>query len=166
MGEGTYNVLFLSRGNAARSLFAETILNELGQGRFHGFSARSQPDAGVNPYALRVLRNAGHDLSEVRPKGWEEFSGSDAPVMSFVISLCDDAANEPCPVWPGHPTTAHWCVPNPATARGTEVEITLGFDDVYRMLRQHIELLLALPLSSLDGLTIQGRLYEIGETHP
>ena len=86
--------------------------------------------------------------------------------MSFVISLCDDAANEPCPVWPGHPTTAHWSIPDPATARGTEVEITLAFDDVYRMLRQRIELLLALPLSSLDGLTLQARLYQIGEAQP
>jgi arsenate reductase (thioredoxin) len=166
MGERTYNVLFLSRGNAARSLFAETILNELGQGRFHGFSAGSQPDSGVNPYALSVLRNAGHDLSEVRPKGWEEFSGSDASLMSFVISLCDDAAHEPCPVWPGRPTTAHWSIPDPATATGTEVELMLAFDDVYRMLRQRIELLLALPLSSLDDLTLQNRLRTIGEAQP
>jgi arsenate reductase (thioredoxin) len=163
MVERTHNVLFLSRGNAARSLFAETILNELGKGRFHGFSAGSQPASGVNPYARNVLKNAGYDVSEVKPRGWEKFSGSDAPVMSFVISLCDDAANEPCPVWPGHPTTAHWSIPDPATARGTEVEITLAFDDVYRMLRQRIELLLALPLSSLDGLTLQSRLYKIGK---
>lgn len=164
MEERTYKVLFLSSGNAARSLFAETILNELGGGRFHGFSAGSQPRSGVNPFALRVLKNAGHDASAMKPKSWDEFTGPDAPPMSFVISLCDDAANEPCPVWPGHPTTAHWSIPDPAMARGTEVEITLAFDNVYRMLRQRIELLLALPLSSFDGLTLQNRLYQIGET--
>ena len=163
MEERSHNVLFLSSGNAARSLFAETILNELGQRRFHGFSAGSQPRSDVNPYALNVLRNAGHDVSKMRPKSWEEFTGPDAPLMSFVISLCDDAANEPCPVWPGRPTTAHWSIPDPATVTGAEVTIMLAFDDVYRMLRKHIELLLALPLSSLDELTLQKRLRKIGD---
>jgi arsenate reductase len=166
MDERTCNVLLLSSGNAARSLFAETILNELGGRRFHGFGAGSQPHSEVDPYALRVLKNAGHDASAMKPKGWDEFTRPDAPPMSFVISLCDDAANEPCPVWPRHPTTAHWSIPDPANARGTKVEITPAFDDAYRMLRQRIELLLALPLSSLDGLTVPSRLYEIGETQP
>jgi protein-tyrosine-phosphatase len=166
MDERTCNVLFLSSGNAAQSLFAETILNELGGRRFHGFSAGSQPRSEIDPYALRVLKNAGHDSSAIKPKSWDEFTRPDALPMYFVISLCDDAANEPCAIWPGHPTTAHWSIPDPATARGTEVEITLAFDDVYRMLRRRIELLLALPLSSLDGLTLQSRLYDIGETQP
>ena len=165
MDERTYNVLFLSSGNAARSLFAETILNELGGRRFQGFSAGSQPRSKIDPYALRVLRNAGHDASEMKPKSWDEFTGPDVPLMSFVISLCDDAANEPCPVWPGRPTTAHWSIPDPATATGAEVEITLAFDEVYRMLRQRIELLLALPLSSLDELTLQNTLRNTGEAH-
>jgi arsenate reductase len=142
------------------------ILTDLGGRRFHGFSAGSQPRSEVDPFALRVLRNAGHDANAIKPKSWDEFTGPDVSPMSFVISLCDDAANEPCPVWPGHPTTAHWSIPDPAAARGTEVETMLAFDDVCRMLRQRIELLLALPLSSLDGLTLQARLYQIGEAQP
>ena len=163
MEERVYNVLFLSTANSARSVFAETILNDLGGGRFHGFSAGSHPRSRINPYALNVLKCSGHDTSFLTPKSWNAFATPDAPRMAFVISVCDDAANEPCPVWPGHPPIAHWSIPDPAAAAGSEVEIALAFDDVYRMLRQRIELLLALPLSALDRLTLQSQLHKIGK---
>ena len=162
MEERAYNVLFLSTANSARSVFAEAILNDLGRGQFRGFSAGSQPGGSINPYALNVLKSSGHDTSSLKPKSWDEFTGPDAPQMRFVVSVCDDAADEPCPVWPGRPPVAHWSIPDPATAIGSEVEIALAFDDVYRMLRQRIELLLALPLSALDRLTLQSQLIKIG----
>lgn len=166
MSDQTYNVLFLCTGNSARSILAEAILNRLGQGRFRAYSAGSQPKGQVHPYALELLRSLNHDTSFARSKNWEEFAGPDAPVMDFVFTVCDNAANEACPVWPGQPMTAHWGVPDPAAAEGTEAEKHLAFADAYRMLNNRISIFTSLPLASLDKLTLQSRLREIGRELP
>ncbi|MEP9390294.1 arsenate reductase ArsC [Mesorhizobium sp. KR9-304] len=166
MSDQVYNVLFLCTGNSARSILAEAILNRVGQGRFRAFSAGSQPKGEVHPYALELLKSLNHDTSFARSKSWEEFAGADAPVMDFVFTVCDNAANEACPVWPGQPMTAHWGVPDPAAAQGTEAEKHLAFADAYRMLNNRISIFTALPLKSLDRLTLQGRLREIGRELP
>src|SRR3954471_8963957 len=146
MADRVYNVLFLCTANSARSVLAEAILNELGQGRFRAYSAGSQPRGSINPHALRLLQRLGHDTSGLRSKSWDEFAEPGAPQMDFVLTVCDSAASEACPVWPRHPATAHWGIPDPAAAQGAEAEIALAFDDAYRMLRRRIELFLALPL--------------------
>lgn len=162
MPDRTYNVLFLCTANSARSILAEAILNESGGDRFRAFSAGSRPRGSVNPFALNLLQLGGHDVSQVRSKGWDEFAGPDAPRMDFVFTVCDAAANETCPVWPGQPMTAHWGIPDPATVEGSPAEIAFAFDDAYRMLRRRIELFLALPLASIDRLALQGKLRDIG----
>ena len=166
MSDQIHNVLFLCTGNSARSILAEAILNRVGQGRFRAFSAGSQPKAEVHPFALELLRSLNHDTSFARSKNWEEFAGPDAPVMDFVFTVCDNAANEACPVWPGQPMTAHWGVPDPAAAEGTEAEKHFAFADAYRMLNNRISIFTSLPLASLDRLTLQGRLREIGRDLP
>ncbi|MCR5857909.1 arsenate reductase ArsC [Mesorhizobium sp. J428] len=166
MSDQIYNVLFLCTGNSARSILAEAILNRVGQGRFRAFSAGSQPKGVVHPYALQLLKSLNHDTSFARSKNWEEFAVPDAPVMDFVFTVCDNAANEACPVWPGQPMTAHWGVPDPAAVEGTEAEKHLAFADAYRMLNNRISLFVSLPLKSLDRLTLQGRLREIGRDLP
>lgn len=162
MPDRAYNVLFLCTANSARSVLAEAILTELGKSRFRAYSAGSQPRGSVNPYALNLLRQLGHDTSEIRSKSWDEFAAPDAPRMDFVFTVCDSAANEVCPIWPGHPTTAHWGIPDPAAAQGSDAEIALAFDEAYRMLRRRIELFLALPLASIDQLSLKAKLREIG----
>src|SRR3954471_4718859 len=162
MADRVYNVLFLCTANSARSVLAEAILNELGQGRFRAYSAGSQPCGSINPHALRLVQRLGHDTSGMRSKSWDEFAEPGAPQMDFVLTVCDSAASEACPVWPGHPATAPWGIPDPAAAQGSEAEIALAFDDAYRMLRRRIELFLALPLASIDQLSLQNRLREIG----
>ncbi|SMH35795.1 arsenate reductase ArsC [Mesorhizobium australicum] len=166
MSDQIYNVLFLCTGNSARSILAEAILSRVGQGRFRAFSAGSQPKGVVHPYALQLLKSLNHDTSFARSKSWEEFAVPDAPVMDFVFTVCDNAANEACPVWPGQPMTAHWGVPDPAAVEGTEAEKHLAFADAYRMLNNRISLFVSLPLKSLDRLTLQGRLREIGRDLP
>ncbi|WP_201841147.1 arsenate reductase ArsC [Microvirga zambiensis] len=166
MADRVHNVLFLCTANAARSVLAEALLNDLGRGRFRAYSAGSRPLGSINPYALNLLRNFGHDTSALRPKSWDEFATPVAPQMDLVFTVCDSAANEPCPVWTGHPTTAHWGVPDPKAATGSEAEIALAFDDAYRMLRRRIELLLALPIGSIDQLTLEESLREIGKSDP
>jgi protein-tyrosine-phosphatase len=166
MSDQIHNVLFLCTGNSARSIMAEAILNRLGQGRFRAFSAGSQPKGEVHPFALKLLKSLNHDTSFARSKSWEEFAGPDAPVMDFVFTVCDNAANEACPVWPGQPMTAHWGVPDPAAAEGTEAEKHFAFADAYRMLNNRISIFTSLPLASLDRLTLQGRLSEIGRDLP
>jgi arsenate reductase len=166
MRNDTFNVLFLCTGNSARSIIAEAILNREGQGRFRAFSAGSQPRGEVHPFALQLLRNANHDVTFARSKSWEEFAAPDAPTMHFVFTVCDNAANEACPVWPGQPMTAHWGVPDPAAVEGTDAVRHFAFADTYRMLNNRISIFTALPLASLDRLALQKRLDEIGRNLP
>ena len=162
----SFNVLFLCTGNSARSILAEAILNRIGQGRFKAYSAGSQPKGEVHPYALDLLKSLNHDTSFARSKNWEEFAGPGAPEMSFVFTVCDNAANEACPVWPGQPMTAHWGIPDPAAAEGTEAERRLAFADAYRMLGARISIFTNLPMDTLDRLALQKRLDEIGLPMP
>jgi protein-tyrosine-phosphatase len=157
-----YNVLFLCTGNSARSIMAEAILNKLGKSNFRAFSAGSQPKGRVHPEALQLLQSFGYDTSIFRSKSWSEFADPGAPLLDFVFTVCDNAAGEACPVWPGQPMTAHWGVPDPAEAKGRPAEIALAFKDAYRMLNQRIEIFAALPLRSLDQLSLQRKLREIG----
>lgn len=166
MSDRTYNALFLCTGNSARSILAEAILNRMGQGRFRAYSAGSQPKGEVHPFALDLLESLNHDTSFARSKSWEEFAVDDAPVMDFVFTVCDSAANEACPVWPGQPMTAHWGVPDPAAAQGTDAEKHLAFAEAYRMLNNRISIFTALPIASLDRLTLQSRLRDIGRDMP
>jgi protein-tyrosine-phosphatase len=158
-----YNVVFLCTGNAARSIIAEAILNRVGRGRFQAFSAGSHPKGRVNSRALDLLQQLHFDASGLRSKSWTEFAVSDAPRLDFVFTVCDNAAGETCPVWPGQPMTAHWGVPDPAEAEGSPAEIAVAFKNTYRMLNQRIGIFTALPIRSLDQLSLQKRLREIGE---
>jgi arsenate reductase len=162
MSDKIYNVLFLCTGNSARSVIAEAILNREGRGNFRAFSAGSQPKGQVNPNTVALLKKLNYDIAGLRSKSWQEFAGPDAPVLDFVFTVCDNAAGESCPIWPGQPMTAHWGVPDPAEATGSEAEIALAFKDAYRMLNRRIELLLALPMDKIDRLTLQSRLKQIG----
>jgi arsenate reductase len=166
MSDQIFNVLFLCTGNSARSILAEAILNRVGHGRFRAYSAGSQPKGEVHPFAIELLKGVNHDTSFARSKSWEEFATDDAPVMDFVFTVCDNAANEACPVWPGQPMTAHWGVPDPAAAEGTDAEKHLAFAEAYRMLNNRISIFTSLPLASLDRLTLQGRLRDIGRDMP
>src|SRR6516225_4207736 len=157
-----FNVLFLCTGNSARSIMAEAILNRLGTGRFHAYSAGGRPKGQVHPETLELLGSLGYETSGFRSKGWSEFAAPGAPPLDFVFTVCDNAAGETCPVWPGQPMTAHWGVPDPAEAKGTPAEIALAFKDAYRMLHQRIGVFTALPIRSLDQLSLQQRLKEIG----
>jgi protein-tyrosine-phosphatase len=160
------NVLFLCSGNSARSIMAEAILNRLGMGKFKGYSAGSHPKGAVNPHTLTVLRKSNFDVSKLRSKSWAEFTSPDAPKLDFVFTVCDDAAKEACPIWPGQPMTAHWGLPDPAKAQGTEAEQALAFADAYRMLYQRISILVSLPLDKLSKLSLQKHLDEIGQSQP
>jgi arsenate reductase (thioredoxin) len=162
MADRIDNVLFLCTGNSARSILAEAILNKIGQGRFRAYSAGSQPKGRVHPHALQLLQDFGFETRGLRSKSWDEFSKPGAPRFDFVFTVCDNAAAETCPVWPGQPMTAHWGVPDPAEAKGTAAEIALAFKDAYRMLNQRISLFVALPIRSLDQLSLRQRLREIG----
>jgi arsenate reductase (thioredoxin) len=161
---GPYNVLFLCTGNSARSMMAETILNRAGQGHFRAFSAGSQPKGKVHPYTLDLLRKLRFDVSGLRSKSWLEFAQADSPKLDFAFTVCDNAAGETCPVWPGQPMTAHWGVPDPAAATGTEAEIRFAFADTLRMLTNRINIFVSLPLAKLDRLSLQKKLEEIGKT--
>jgi arsenate reductase len=157
-----YNVRFLCTGNSARSIIAEAILNKVGTGKFRAFSAGSQPKGRVHPETLQLLRGLGYDTSAFRSKSWGEFAEPGAPVMDFVFTVCDNAAGESCPLWPGQPMTAHWGVPDPAEAKGNPAEIALAFKDAYRMLHQRIGIFAALPIKSLDRLSLQKHVADIG----
>ena len=162
MPEAVHNVLFLCTGNSARSVMAEAILNKIGKGKFAAFSAGSQPKGAVHPQTLALLDSLGHDISALRSKSWNEFARPGSPRLDFVFTVCDNAAGETCPFWPGQPMTAHWGVPDPAAATGSDAEIALAFKDAYRMLHQRIAIFAALPLRSLDRMSLQHRLREIG----
>ena len=156
------NVLFLCTGNSARSVMAECILNRLGAGKFHGFSAGSHPAGQINPLALNLLRKTNFDVSKLRSKSWDEFAAPGAPKLDFVFTVCDDAANEVCPIWPGQPMTAHWGLPDPVKVQGTEAERHFAFADTMRMLTQRISIFVNLPIEQLSKLSLQKHLDEIG----
>jgi protein-tyrosine-phosphatase len=162
--ERVFNVLFLCTHNSARSVIAEAIMNRLGAGRFKGFSAGSQPKGKVNPFALRMLERLNYDTSTIRSKSWDEFAAAGAPRMDFVFTVCDNAAAETCPVWPGQPMTAHWGVPDPSETEGSDAEIAAAFADTHRMLYQRISIFTNLPLSSLDDLALKRELDAIGRS--
>jgi arsenate reductase len=164
MPERPFNVLFLCTGNSARSIIAEAILNKLGAGKFGAYSAGSHPNGKVHPEALRLLQNLSYDTSGFRSKSWDVFAKPGAPQFDFVFTVCDNAAGEACPFWPGKPMAAHWGVPDPAAATGSPAEVALAFKDTYRMLHQRIAIFTSLPLRSLDQLTLQDKLKEIGRT--
>jgi protein-tyrosine-phosphatase len=157
------NVLFLCTGNSARSIIAEAIMNREGRSRIQAFSAGSHPKGEVNPRTLDLLKSLHYPVERFRSKSWDEFAGPEGPKLDFVFTVCDDAAAEVCPIWPGQPTTAHWGMPDPAAAGGSPAEIALAFADAYRMMNNRIILFMNLPLASLDKLSLQRRLAEIGE---
>lgn len=157
-----YNVLFLCTHNSARSVIAECIMNRLGAGKFKAYSAGSQPSGKVHPFAIELLNRLGYDTSGLRSKSWEEFARGGAPELDFVFTVCDDAANEVCPVWPGQPMSAHWGLPDPSRAEGNDAERRFAFADTHRMLHQRISIFVNLPIASLDSLSLQRRLDEIG----
>jgi len=163
MADRAFNVLFLCTANSARSIMAEAILNTMGAGKFRAFSAGSHPKGRINPHAQELLASLGHDVCGLRSKSWSEFADPGAPLLDFVFTVCDNAAGESCPVWPGQPMTAHWGVPDPALATGSPARVALAFKDAYRMLNARIGIFAALPLRSLDRLSLQKKLREIGQ---
>lgn len=162
MEERKYNILFLCTGNSARSIIAEAIMNRVGRQRFTAYSAGSHPKGAVNPHALALLQKLDYDTGKLRSKSWDEFARADAPRLDFIITVCDDAAGETCPAWPGQPMTAHWGMPDPAAVKGSEVEISLAFANTYRMLNNRIGAFANLKLSGLDRLSLQTKVREIG----
>jgi protein-tyrosine-phosphatase len=162
MSDRVLNVLFLCTHNSARSVIGECVINSLGRGKFKGFSAGSQPSGTVHPYARELLQRLNYDMSNLRSKSWEEFAAPGAPRLDFVFTVCDDAANETCPAWPGQPMTAHWGLPDPAAVVGTEAERRQAFADTHRMLYQRIGIFVNLPIKELDKLSLQKQLDDIG----
>lgn len=162
MTDRPYNVLFLCTGNSARSVLAEAILNHRGGGRFKAYSAGSHPVGRVNPFAIDLLRQARIETAGLRSKSWDEFAAPGAPPLDFVFTVCDNAAGEVCPMWPGQPMTAHWGLPDPAAAPGTDEDKARAFRDTYVMLDRRIGLFTSLPIASLDRLTLGERVREIG----
>ncbi|MGC1561325.1 MAG: arsenate reductase ArsC [Bradyrhizobium sp.] len=163
MADHPYNVLFLCTGNSARSIIAEAILNKTGKGAFRAYSAGSQPKGQVNPHALQLLESLGYDTAGFHSKSWDEFAKADAPKFDFVFTVCDNAAAEACPVWPGQPMTAHWGIADPAEAKGTPAQVSMAFKEAYRLLNQRIGIFTSLPLRSLDRLSLRAKLRDIGE---
>jgi arsenate reductase len=164
MTDKTYNVLFLCTGNSARSILAESILNKEGKGRFRAFSAGSRPKGEVNPHALKELDALGYPSTGFSSKSWDVFAEEGAPEMDFIFTVCDSAAGEACPVWIGHPMTAHWGVEDPAAVEGSEVEVQRAFAQAARFLKNRIMAFLSLPLESIDRMALQIRLRQIGAT--
>ena len=164
MTDRVYNVLFLCTGNTARSILGESILRKDGAGRFNSFSAGSHPKGFINPFAIKTLAEYGYPTEGFRSKNWEEFATPDAPKMDFVFTVCDNAAGEPCPVWPGQPMTAHWGIEDPAAVEGLDIEKQRVFNLAFRYMKNRISLLLALPIHRLDKLALKASLVEIGET--
>jgi len=162
MSERIYNVLFLCTGNSARSILAESILRKDGRGHFRAFSAGSQPKGRVNPFAIKVLESLDYPTDDLRSKSWEEFAAPDAPVMDFVFTVCDNAAGESCPVWPGQPLTAHWGIEDPAEVEGTDIQKEAAFVGALRYFKNRITIFTSLPLKSIDRLSLGTRLRDIG----
>lgn len=163
MPDRPFNVLFLCTGNSARSIMAEAILNKVGGGKFHAFSAGSQPKGEPHPQTIALLSSLGFETSEFHSKSWNEFVAPGAPSLDFIFTVCDNAAGEACPFWPGQPVTAHWGIPDPAAATGTAAEIAGAFKDTYRMLNARIAAFAALPVRALDKMTLARKLKEIGK---
>jgi len=157
-----YNVLFLCTGNSARSILGEALLNKIGKGKFVAYSAGSQPKGAVNPHALALLKRLDFPTGNLRSKSWDEFARPDAPEMDFVFTVCDNAANEVCPVWPGQPMTAHWGIPDPAAVESDEEAIERAFKDAFLQLQRRIDLFANLPVQSLDRLSLKKHLDDIG----
>ena len=164
MAADHYNVLFLCTGNSARSIMAEAILSQKGQGRFTAYSAGSHPSGRPRPEALREIESCGMSTEGLRSKSWDEFSGPNAPKLDFVFTVCDNAASEPCPYWPGQPITAHWGIPDPASVMGSPEEIARAFHDAFTVLARRIGLFLSLPLATLEGMAIKRELDKIGRS--
>ncbi|MBU1223546.1 MAG: arsenate reductase ArsC [Gammaproteobacteria bacterium] len=164
MAEPVFNVLFLCTGNSARSILAESLLNNLGRGRFCAFSAGSHPGGQVNPFALALLEKNRFPTGELRSKSWDEFAQPDAPQLDFVVTVCDNAAGEICPVWPGQPITAHWGIPDPAAAAGSDEQKRHAFVDAMNQLQRRISMFVSLPFATLDGMKLQHAVREIGKT--
>jgi len=164
MDEPTYNVLFLCTGNSARSILAEQLINHWGRGRFRGFSAGSHPKGAVHPIALELLRHMNLPTAGVRSKSWDEYAVPNAPRLDFVFTVCDKAAGEVCPYWPGQPMTAHWGVDDPAAVEGSDAEKWLAFRTAFKELENRIRIFTSLPIGSLDRIRLQQRLDEIGRT--
>lgn len=164
MTDRIYNVLFLCTGNSARSILAESILNKDGEGRFRAFSAGSQPKGTINPFALKVLKSFDYPSEGFRSKGWEEFGGPDAPVMDFAFTVCDNAAGEACPVWPGQPMTAHWGIEDPAAVDGPDIQKEAAFVAAFRYMKNRISAFTSLPVASLDKASLRTKLTEIGQS--
>lgn len=162
--EKSYNVLFLCTGNSARSIIAEALLTRLGRGRFIAYSAGSHPAGKVKPHALALLKRLNYPTETLRSKSWDEFAAPSPVVLDFVFTVCDNAAGEVCPVWPGQPMTAHWGIPDPAAVLGSDAEIALAFAETHRMLNNRISIFVSLPLAKLDALSLQKRLEAIGKT--
>jgi arsenate reductase (thioredoxin) len=161
-GSKTYNVLFLCTGNSARSILAEVIMNQVGGGRFRGYSAGSFPKGEVNPFAIDLLRQLKLPTDGLRSKSWDEFARAGAPALHFVFTVCDNAAGEACPVWPGQPMTAHWGIPDPAAVEGSDAQKSLAFREAFKSLENRLKAFTSLPLASIDRLSLQQRLDEIG----
>lgn len=162
MTDKTYNVLFICTGNSARSILAEALMNHHGKGQFKAYSAGSNPTGVVNPFALGELRRLGLPTEDARSKGWDEFAQPDSPPLDFVFTVCDTAAGEACPTWPGQPMTAHWGLPDPAAVEGSEEQKRLAFTEAAVLLGRRIQLMLSLPMKSLDAMSLQHELREIG----
>jgi len=162
--ERTYNVLFLCTGNSARSILAESIINKLGKGKFRGFSAGSHPRGQLHPMALALLQKLDYPTDSLRSKSWDEFAAPNNLHLDFVFTVCDNAAGEVCPHWPGQPMTAHWGIPDPAAVEGADVEKSLAFRDAFRSMETRIKLFLSLPLASIDRMRLKERLDAIGRT--
>jgi arsenate reductase len=160
----TFNVLFLCTGNSARSILGEAILRQADSSRFRSFSGGSHPKGAVHPLALDLLKSLGHPVDALRSKSWDEFTSPDAPKLDFIFTVCDDAAEETCPIWLGHPMTTHWGIPDPARVEGTDAEKRLAFADAYRLLSKRILVFINLPLSSLDRQSLKNQLDAIGKT--
>jgi len=163
MTEKTYNVLFLCTGNSARSIMAEALVTTLGNGRFKGYSAGSQPGGTVNPLALEKVQKTGYSLDKLRSKSWDEFARPNAPHMDFIITVCDNAAGEVCPIWPGHPASAHWSFQDPAAVEGTDDEKRAAFDKVFRQMATRMHAFISLPLHKLNNVAIQQEIRKIGD---
>lgn len=163
MTERTYNVLILCTGNSARSIMAEALINTLGQGRFRAYSAGSTPTGKVNPFAIEKVRAVNYPTDSLRSKSWDEFATPDAPKMDFIITVCDNAAGEVCPVWPGQPISAHWGFEDPAAVEGTDDEKRRAFDKVFRLMMNRVRLFVNLPLGTLDRTAIKQELLNIGQ---
>ena len=166
MDDGKYNILFLCTGNSARSILAESIMNRIGKNRFTAYSAGSHPKGAVNPQAIALLKKLDYPTEGLRSKSWDEFAAPGAPPLDFVITVCDQATGEVCPIWPGQPMTAHWGMPDPAAVGGSDTEKSLAFADAYRMLNNRIAAFANLKLTGLNRLSLQNKLREIGKSVP